>query len=248
MNKIFKDRFILFTDASVNGKVDMKNGNRVMGGSCIFDGLNNTFSDVELYPYKKATNNFGEMISIFNAARKCIELSNLTSEKEFTIMSDSQYCIYSFRDWVYNWYRNVGRNNNYRILTSSGNDLKNRFLIDNFISLIAFNNIKIKLIHVSGHIDTVNKNIVDVFIRSNLPSRIELNIVQRRNLYNELNYLLQGNIKVDNLTREAFKMNYYEQDASLYDRKQMAFIPTYELMKYYKMNICSRKDIFNALF
>lgn len=123
-------------------------------------------------------------------------------------MSDSQYCIYSFRDWIYNWYRAVGRNNYYRILTSSGNELKNRFLIDNFINLVVYSGIKIKFIHVSGHTDTVNKNIIDVFIKSNFPSRTDLNMMQRRNLYNELNYLLRGNIKVDNLTREAFKMHY----------------------------------------
>lgn len=246
--KIFKDRFILFTDASVDGKVDMKNGNRVMGGCCLYDSLINKFSEVELFPYNKATNNFGEMISIFNAAKKCIRIYNSTGIQDFTIMSDSQYCIYSFRDWVYNWYKNVGRNGNYRILTSSGNDLKNRFLIDNFISMIAYSNIRIKLIHVSGHTDTVNKNIIDVFIKSNLPYGTNLNSLQRRNLYNELKYLLQGNIKVDNITRAALGQYYAENDASLFEQKRMAFAPTYELMKYYKSSMASRQDILNALF
>ena len=30
MNRIFKDKFLLFTDASVDGKVDTRNGNIVV--------------------------------------------------------------------------------------------------------------------------------------------------------------------------------------------------------------------------
>ena len=247
MNKIFKDRFILFTDASVNGKVDMKHGNSVMGGCCIYDSLINKFGNIDLFPFNRATNNFGEMISIYNAARYCIELNKSTGETDFTIMSDSQYCIFSLRDWVYNWYRNVGKNNEYTIFTSSGNQLKNRFLIDSFIMMLCYSNIRLKLIYVSGHTDSIKKNILEVFCRSNFPNNIELSMGQKIDLQNELHSFLIGNIKVDEETRNAFKNNYLEQNAALYEQRQLAFAPTYENMRYYRMHIASRKDIYNAL-
>ena len=35
MYRIFKDKFLLFTDASVDGKVDTRNGNLLVGGVVI---------------------------------------------------------------------------------------------------------------------------------------------------------------------------------------------------------------------
>ena len=120
MNRIFKDKFLLFTDASVDGKVDTRNGNIVVGGVVIVHQSPDSIVDVKLFPFKHCTNNYGEMYSIYAAMRLCRELSMRYGERSVTIFSDSQYSVYSLRDWVYNWYRNVGKNNEYTIFTSSG--------------------------------------------------------------------------------------------------------------------------------
>ena len=53
MNRIFKDKFLLFTDASVDGKVDTRNGNIVVGGVVIVHQSPDSIIDVKLFPFKQ---------------------------------------------------------------------------------------------------------------------------------------------------------------------------------------------------
>lgn len=249
MNRIFKDKFLLFTDASVDGKVDMKNGNIVVGGVVVVHQSPDTVIDVKRFPFKHCTNNYGEMYSIYAAIKICQNLAVRFGERSFTIFSDSQYSVYSLREWIYGWYRNV-YNGNDIIYTSSGSQLKNRELIDSIILNVVYSQgLRIKLIHVNGHTDEIKKNFVNTLIRSNFPSNFQVSDEYYSRLRNELKRLLKYNIAVDNMTRDYIptaKRAYNTLDDPLLGMK-LAFPPYNGNLEAYGNVILSRAEILGEL-
>lgn len=249
MNIIFKDKFLLFTDASVDGKVDTRNGNIVVGGVVIVHQSPDSIVDVKLFPFKHCTNNYGEMYSIYAAMRICKELNMKYGENSFTIFSDSQYSVYSLRDWIYGWYRNVN-NGNESILTSSGNELKNRELIDSIIMNAVYSQgLRIKLIHVNGHTDEIKKNYVSTFIRSNFPSNFNVSTEYYNKLKTELKRLLNYNVSVDMMTREYIQTakSNYNSLANPSLGMRLAFPPYNGSLSLYNNVVLSRAEILGDL-
>lgn len=129
---------IMYTDGSVNNKT------KICGfGLCelfhIDDQLDDQSCDVgiddltgEKFAYKtysgtktNGTNNIGELLGI----KKAVEIAENDVDNEiYIILSDSQYGVKCFREWIYDWEKN-----NY--LNSSRKPIKNKELIKSIQNL-----------------------------------------------------------------------------------------------------------------
>lgn len=159
--------------SSIIGECEM---NPLTGGFKLFSPK--IFSRVA----KHSTNNEAELNGILMA------IENLPKNNTIPhlIFSDSEYCIKSLSNWIFNWYKTYSYNRKNGIfiptMTSSSNSqVKNVKLICTIIHYIAYNNISLRFINVRGH-KNPNKN-EDVIIQADYykkSNNISINEIEAR--------------------------------------------------------------------
>ena len=84
------------------------------------------------------------------------------------IFSDNQNCVFSTREWIFNWVRET---NNGKATLGEGGRISNQEYIVDILQNIISNNIYLEIYHVKGHVDVKNYKSVHhskvVFKRNN---------------------------------------------------------------------------------
>lgn len=153
-NNNLSGKFIAYTDGSFTTRVI--NGNKVVFGGwayIIIQIVNSTETIIKRNSGKvipldtnDPTNNRAELSAI-----KFLLQDDL-SFKISDIYSDSKYSIDCVTNWYFNWQRNGWK-------TSTGDDVKNRDLIEDIINLKR--SLHVSFIHVRGHSGNKYNDIVD---------------------------------------------------------------------------------------
>lgn len=142
-------KLTIFTDASLLGKVDKNNGNRVCAGAI---AVSNGTRECELHSIlERATNNQGELTALSLAMIIADRYKNRYDT--FDIFSDSLISVKGLREWLYTWIR-TSRDG---ILRSTTGEVKNQDIILRIANFIVcrFDHTKsINIYHCNGHIYT----------------------------------------------------------------------------------------------
>lgn len=190
----------IFTDASVYGKIDKINKNRVCAGAIATDINKGRLREFQIL-LDKSTNNYGELTGIGLG----IMLASIFRDKydRINIFSDSQISVKGLREWIYGWINKLDSNG--IMHSSSGTPVANHDLILSITDLILNNFIpgkhKIYLYHINGHI-TSDKDLrrgIRTFKKSNY---INQNI--NDDILNYIKYLQRWNDYIDRSTRSSF--------------------------------------------
>lgn len=133
----------IYCDASI--KTDPRTGEYIgcPGAIAVFDGkIIDTIVSVR-YGY---TNNRSELTALLHA----LELLNIYRDQydRINIYSDSLLCVKTFKEWIYNWVKTVP------MISSSNTPVMNQDLILYMLLYIVYNNLKVNLYHIRGHINS----------------------------------------------------------------------------------------------
>ena len=113
---------------------------------------------------RDSTNNIAEITAI----KLAIELAIENGFNNITIWSDSQWSIYGLTKWVRSWMKNM---ENYVMMNSSGQPVKNQQIFLSIMKMIVENNLYVNFYHIKGHVDTNNiksvNHAVSVFYKAN---------------------------------------------------------------------------------
>ena len=150
---------------------------------------------------EESTNNEAELFGIL----KAVELLNWNRKGEDDvniIFSDSEYAIFSLTKWIKDWIKTykATRNNSLitpRMMTKGGKEVKNCKLICTIINSIAKHNIKIRFMHIRGH---MNKNNVDD-VRTQAAYYAKLNNIEYDLALSQSKLICKYNDYVDNLAK-----------------------------------------------
>lgn len=152
---------------------------------------------------EESTNNEAELFGIL----KAIELINcnkikLEEDDVNIIFSDSEYAIFSLTKWIKDWIKTytATRNNSLitpKMMTKGGKEVKNCKLICTIINTIAKNNIKVKFMHIRGHMNKNNTN----DIREQAAYYAKLNNIDYNLALSQSKLICRYNDYIDNLAK-----------------------------------------------
>ena len=150
----------IFTDASI---IKTIYGETIgcSGAICMED--NNTY---KFEISRDSTNNISEITAVKLAVE--LALQNRDRFDTINIWSDSQWSIYGLTKWIRSWTNNM---QNYNLMNSSGEIVKNQQIFLSIIRMIIHNNLKINFYHIKGHVNerdykSIN-HAISVFSKSN---------------------------------------------------------------------------------
>ena len=157
----------IFCDGSIT-KIDYSDGTyEQIGcpGYCIINNKGEIIEENYSVIIRNATNNITENRAIYFALYRAVCYARLGYD--VNVFSDSQYCVYSFTKWIYNWIKNIYEGHMYN---SSGEIVANEQLIYQVAALILNAGANINIYHQKGHVTLTNDSILNarrVFIISN---------------------------------------------------------------------------------
>ncbi len=224
----------IFTDASVLGKIDKHNKNKVCGGAIAVDFNNGRVKEYHCV-IDKSTNNYGELTALGLG----IQLASIYKDtyERINIFSDSKLSVMSLREWIYGWIRNM--NQNYRLLSSTGAEVANQDLIIRITDSIIDNFIpgkhRINIYHCNGHI--YNPKDYYKAVRSlSLNFKYRLSEEEFKMLQYYMKIIQRWNNYIDESTRSSLHTMQYgvEYFADVGTLKQcMEYPMTYDLLDQY---------------
>lgn len=140
--------FDIYADASIN--LETKLG---CSGIILVDRKKDKIIDERYYVKIDATNNMCEIIAIWMAIYRAIELLYSQSLPfQVNIFSDSQISLFGIRDWITTWVANRKGNT---LINSSGSVSNQEWFSDSYYAIIS-SGIKLKFFHQKGHVDANN--------------------------------------------------------------------------------------------
>ncbi|MGN1394234.1 MAG: RNase H family protein [Succinivibrionaceae bacterium] len=189
---------IVFTDGAVTA-----------GSSCgaaVLLKTNKEFKNAEIVEQavkinEESTNNEAELFGILKAI-ELINFHNYGDDDTNIIFSDSEYAIFSLTKWIKDWIKTytATRNNSLitpKMMTKGGKEVKNCKLICTIINLIAKNNIKVKFMHIRGH---MNKNNADD-IKTQAAYYAKRNNIDYKLALSQSEFICKYNDYIDNLAK-----------------------------------------------
>ena len=189
---------IVFTDGAVTAGTSC--------GAAVLLEIDEDFKDIKIIEQavkinEESTNNEAELFGIL----KALELINCNRKGEDDvniIFSDSEYAIFSLTKWIKDWIKTytATRNNSLitpKMMTKGGKEVKNCKLICTIINTIAKNNIKVKFMHVRGH---MNKNSADD-IKTQAAYYAKLNNIDYKLALSQSKLICKYNDYIDNLAK-----------------------------------------------
>lgn len=195
----------IFPDASLK----KFNNNRIVTCAGVLFPKNN-MSDWKVLP--DSTNNEAELMAVYMAvkmAKKILTTYPEYKDKEIRIYSDSKSAVYGLTRSMTGWLKNIDIYGT--IYKCSNEPVKNQELFFKIINYLVDNNLKVKFLHIKGHINYFNNNKIDlanrVFEESNgykLPNE-------------DMSRICFYNCMVDEYTRRILN-TLSEEDLYKYDR------------------------------
>ena len=189
----------IFTDASI--LKDNINGYDLFistPGAQIY--LGDILQDSLIQMLPDCTNNEGEITAIENGLYLAEKWRKLLPQVDsINLFSDSKISLFGLRDWCYNWIR-AEQNG---ILYGSSGEVKNQNHFIHAIYFILSNDLKINMYHTRGHINAVNFKSVAKF-RNSFVKENHLNYHPDDHI---INFMIKGNNKIDNDTRQYLNFN-----------------------------------------
>lgn len=129
----------IFTDASV-----YQNGNEFISSHGFYcPTTNESFSQV----VRMSSNNKGELMGIRDGILYAI--SKRSEYQQINIWSDSLYSVKSICEWFPKWYMNSV---NGVLYNNNNKEINNQNILNEIITLILSNNLRVNIIHQRGHI------------------------------------------------------------------------------------------------
>lgn len=211
-------RINIFTDASITKSIY---GETIgcSGAICMED--NNT---CKFEISRDSTNNISEIMAIKLAVELAIE--NKEKFDIVNIWSDSQLSIYGLTKWIRSWIDNM---ENYRLMNSSKEYVKNQHIFLSIIKMIVDNNLRVNFYHIKGHVaekdfKSIN-HAVSVFVKSNNTT------ISRDKIYRAV---IMNNM-VDNQTRQMLQNFKNVQPVKLTRGFVNIILSNEEINTYYKL-------------
>ncbi len=191
--RLFSDDILnIFTDASYNN--EKKKG--CAGAICV---NGNTIVETRLQVICDTTSNYCEMYAILMG----IDLAVMHRKKNIrfiNLFSDSNISLMSISGWLFRWIENArysSKNNQYYLVNTENQPVKNQDLIFAIVNTIINNNLEISLYHQYSHIKNTTGSLIkakDHFVkRNNIINDIENNLIKKISYYNNL---------IDDITRQ----------------------------------------------
>lgn len=185
-NQIFNDDTLnIFTDASMR-----MNDKENIGSPGYVAVIGNKIIDKKAIVFRETSNQFVEVYAILMAIQYII--SNREKVKVINIFSDSQFAVYSLREWIFKWMNGM---KNDRLYNSAGKLVAHQNIIMNIIYTIIEYNLDINIYHNRGHFkkDQINEFIA-LFKKHNfLNDSIDYKSASSIIYYNDI---------IDNYTRQ----------------------------------------------
>jgi ribonuclease HI len=132
------DKYIIYTDGACKG-----NPGKGASAYVVLDATEKNIIESKSIYYPRCTNNYAELMAIFEALEFVNEDISLYKNLSITIKSDSKYCIDGCNRWMYNWNKNgtlINRLN--------GEVWKDLFFL---IQIIKHQIHNLEFIHIKGH-------------------------------------------------------------------------------------------------
>lgn len=149
-SKEHKEKLYVFSDGNVkrNGKIDARGGYSVYFGDTLPYSQFNKTKIITSQP----TNNKAELLGVKQIFKTIYLNQELFKNKHTIICTDSQYSINCITKWSTEWQRNNWKN-------SKGEDVKNKQLIKDILSLKDNLDVTLDFKHVFGHTkEPIDKN------------------------------------------------------------------------------------------
>lgn len=199
----------IFPDASLK----KFNDNRVVTCAGVLFPKNN-ISDFKVLP--DSTNNEAELMAVYMAvkmAKKVIVEHPEYEGKEIRIYSDSKSAVQGLTKSMPGWLKNMDK---YGIIYKYSNEpVKNQELFFKIINYLVDNELKVKFLHIKGHINYFNNKKIDLANR----------VFKESNGYNlsneDMSRVCFYNCMVDEYTRKILN-SLSEDDLSKYDRQVLS--------------------------
>lgn len=188
-NQLFNEKTLnIFTDASIR-----KTSKETIGapGYVAVIGDNIVHKDIRIL--RESSNNESEIYAIYMALQYAILMKDKV--QIINIFSDSQFAIYSLREWIFKWVNNIRDDVLYN---SSNQPVANQSIILNIINNMLLYDLPISFYHNRGHFKQNQiREFIELFKKHNfLEDDIERSIGLKIMYYNNI---------VDNDTRNLLK-------------------------------------------
>lgn len=193
----------IFTDASVDSYRKISSPGFI--AVTTINGIDEIV-DMQTTILQDSTNNNGEIRAISMALYYAAV--NKDKYKYINLFADSQLCINTLREWIYNWMRipHLDYKTKEKILCNSeGKPVANQSEILGCLRTIIHNSLNICLYHVKGHVTGTSNSInkaYETFVRSNYFSPDSISI-------DDITYLAEYNNIIDSVTTDTL-VNYQE--------------------------------------
>lgn len=195
----------IFPDASLK---KFNNGRIVTCAGVLFP--KNNISDWKVMP--DSTNNEAELMAVYMAvkmAKKVLTEHPEYENKEIRIYSDSKSAVYGLTKSMSDWLKNIDIYG--KIYNNSNQLVKNQELFFMIINYLVDNNLKVKFLHIKGHINYFNNKKIDLANR----------VFKESNGYKlsneDMSRICFYNCMVDEYTRKILN-SLSEEDLYKYDR------------------------------
>ena len=195
----------IFPDASLK---KFNNGRIVTCAGVLFP--KNNISDWKVIP--DSTNNEAELMAVYMAvkmAKKVLTEHPEYENKEIRIYSDSKSAVYGLTKSMPDWLKNIDIYG--KIYNNSNQLVKNQELFFMIINYLVDNNLKVKFLHIKGHINYFNNKKIDLANR----------VFKESNGYKlsneDMSRICFYNCMVDEYTRKILN-SLSEEDLYKYDR------------------------------
>ena len=190
----------VFTDASIlrDNIINGYNLSISTPGAQIY--LGDILQDSLIQMLPDCTNNEGEIIAIQNGLYLAEKWRKLLPQVDnINLFSDSKISLLGLREWCYSWIK-AEQNG---ILYGSSGEIKNQVHFIHAIYFILSHDLKINMYHTRGHINAVNFRSVAKF-RNSFVKENHLNYYPDDHI---INFMIKGNNKIDNDTRQYLNFN-----------------------------------------
>lgn len=206
-NQFFnKNTLNIFTDASILNRSN-KNSNYFIGAPGYIATINDIVLSERIEILTGSTNNESELYAIYMAIQ--FALLNRDKVKIINIFSDSKFCIYGLREWIFKWINNIKDD---KIYNSSGKEVSNQKLFLNIVYTILSYNLEVNFYHVRGHFKEDDAKLFSYEFKLNnfMNDDIDIYLAKRMIYYNN---------RIDNDTRQSL--------SSISNNSQKLWIPEY---------------------
>lgn len=195
----------IFTDASIVKKTIDADGKKIdffIGSPGVLCYIGDQLVDEYHTVLIDCTNNQSEITAIQYGVIRGLSIAAMNGAiKNINIFSDSKLCIFSLREWIFNWVKNM---NNGILYSSSGSKVANQLHFISVIDTVIQGNRDIRFYHVRGH-----------FNSNSFKDRIKFkNSFMKENYFDSyiderlIDFFISANYLVDKITRDELHEQY----------------------------------------